>query len=282
MRPARWPWLLATVSVLLVFALAVWGPAREPARRLLFGVRPGVTLAGRPLGGMYPAEVLALLQEWARQAYRPPVNASIEQATGAILPERDGVQLDVQRTLDRVLAAGIGARLQPVFVAVPARWRADDLRRLTHLAGQYTTYAYGDPGRWSNIRKALGHLNNSLVFPGETFSFMAHMPPFTAAEGWKPAKVIIDGEPARGLGGGVCQVSSTLYNAVLRAKLQVVERHAHASRVPYVPPGCDATVAARPPLDLKFRNNTASPVLIRAALQGAAVRVALYTLPPST
>ncbi len=114
------------------------------------------------------------------------------------------------------------------------------------------------------------------------FSFMAQMPPFTAAAGRKDAKVILGGEPAQGIGAGVCRVSSTLHHAVRRARLRTVERHAHAIPVPYVPRGCDASVAACPLVDFRFRDNLQSPVRIAAALERGAVRIPIYTLPPAS
>lgn len=277
----RRPWVLGLALLLLVTALLAAGPGREPLRRLTQGVRPGVTLAGRPVGGMYQGEVTGLLRQWWEQTYRAPVDASIDAATGKIVPERDGNQLNIERTLNLVMQARIGAQVAPVFETLPARWTAADLQRMTYVAGQYTTWAYGSSERWFNIGKALRALNNSLVYPGQTFSFISRMPPFTAKEGWKTAKVIVEGEPAQGIGGGVCQVSSTLYNAVRRAHLQVVERHAHAKPVPYVPPGCDATVAAYPLLDFRFKNSTDRPVLIRSGLDGGAVRIRILTIPPA-
>lgn len=271
----------AILALALVGGWLVAGPARLPLHRLRHGVRPGVTLAGAPMGGMYRSQVEAALQAWWRQTYQPAIDAGIDRATGQIIPERDGLQLNVGQTLALVMRARVGARLAPVYERVPAAWTAADLRRMTHVAGQYTTWAYGSPERVFNIGHALRALNNSLVYPGQTFSFMAQMPPFTAAGGWKNAKVILDGEAGQGIGGGVCQVSSTLYNAVRRAQLQIVERHAHAIPVPYVPRGCDATVAAYPLLDFQFRNTLSAPVRIAAALERGAVRIRIYTLPPA-
>lgn len=274
------------MAVLLAFLALLGGawaapPSRDFLSRLAVGVRPGVTLAGQPVGGMTPAEIRALLEGMAKATYRPPRDAGVDRASGTITPDRDGRALDVPATLARVLHAGIRAQLQPVFVAVPARWTVQDILQMTHVAGRYRTWGYGGSERWHNIALALQSINNTLLYPGQVFSFMAAMPPFTARSGWQRAPVILGGETEPGMGGGVCQVSSALYMAALRAGMKILERHRHGMPVHYVPPGCDATVAAEPLLDLRFQNVLDRPVLIRAALEGGAVRTVLYTLPPA-
>lgn len=276
-------WVAAVVAVLVACA-GLWAiPAtRDLLSRVAVGVRPGVRLAGQPLGGMYRGEVHALLEGLQKSTYRPPVNAGVNQKTGKITPDRGGLILDVPATLQRVMDAGIRARVQPVYVPVAPRWTVQDILAMTHVAGRYTTYGYGGSGRWHNLALALRHINNILLYPGQTFSFMDAMPPFTKGNGWQDAPVIVDGDMQTGLGGGVCQVSSTLYNAARRAGMKILERHHHAKAVPYVPPGCDATVAEHPLLDLRFQNALDRPVLIRAWLAGGAVRTVIYSLPPNS
>ena len=279
-----WRRLVVVVLAVLVVCGGLWAvpPTRNALSRLALGVRPGVTLGGTPVGGMYRGEVRALLVAMAKTTERAPVNAGVDRKTGQITPDRDGSALDIPVTLERVMRAGIRARIEPVYAPVPPRWTVQDILAMTYVAGRYTTWGYGGSERWHNLGLALRSINNTLLYPGQTFSFMDAMPPFTAKSGWQSAPVILDGEMEPGLGGGVCQVSSTLYNAARRAGMKIVERHRHAKPVHYVPPGCDATVAARPLLDLRFQNVLDRPVLIRAALDGGAVRTVLYTLPPTT
>ncbi|MCL2199620.1 MAG: VanW family protein [Defluviitaleaceae bacterium] len=135
------------------------------------------------------------------------------------------------------------------------------------VLGSFGTACCGvDEPRCRNIIRAAERINNSVIYPGEVFSageaIGAHLPDSE----YEPATIILRGEPAEDIGGGVCQVVTTLYNAVLRAELEVVQRHNHSARVSYVDIGFDATVAGNY-FDLKFKNNTPRPVLITARVE---------------
>lgn len=121
----------------------------------------------------------------------------------------------------------------------------------------YSTKLSGSTeNRLTNIRITCGKLNGTVVSAGDTFSFCNLVGPSTAEEGYKEATVIVDGEKVQALGGGNCQISSTLYNAVLAVSdLSVVERHEHGRDVSYVPDGKDAAVAYGS-VDFKFKNNS--------------------------
>lgn len=144
------------------------------------------------------------------------------------------------------------------------------------LLSQYTTYF--DPSqvnRTENLRLATMAINDKLLAPGALFSFNAVVGERTAEAGYKEALVIEGDAFTPGLGGGVCQVSSTLYNAVMAADLKVVERHTHSLPVSYVPEGKDATVAW-PVLDFKFRNNTKDYLSIRGTIKDNTLNFWLY------
>ncbi|MFP3440966.1 VanW family protein, partial [Pantoea sp. SIMBA_133] len=108
--------------------------------------------------------------------------------------------------------------------------------------------------RTSNIELAAEAINNTVVFPGETFSFNQTVGKRTKERGYLPAPIIVKGELSEGIGGGICQVSSTLFNAVDQAGVQIIERYSHSRSVPYVKPGRDATVSWYGP-DFSFRNH---------------------------
>lgn len=121
-----------------------------------------------------------------------------------------------------------------------------------------------DTNRQGNITITCSALNNIIVKPGETFSFCDTVGESTVERGYKEANVIIQGTEVKGLGGGNCQVSSTLYNAVLAVpELEVVERHPHSAPVPYIEKGKDAAVSYGAH-DFRFKNNTNSDVKIIA------------------
>lgn len=123
-----------------------------------------------------------------------------------------------------------------------------------------------DKNRQSNISITCSSLNDTIVKSGETFSFCNTIGPSTEERGYKKANVIIQGTETKGLGGGNCQVSSTLYNAVLAIpnELEVIERHPHSAPVPYIEEGKDAAISYGSH-DLKFKNNTNSDIKIIAS-----------------
>lgn len=131
----------------------------------------------------------------------------------------------------------------------------------------YSEFAHSIPGRIHNVTLAAARINGVLVKPGDTFSFNDVLGDVSSLTGFQPAYVIKEGKTVLGDGGGVCQVSSTLFRAILNAGLPVLERKEHAYRVGYYEqggykPGLDATVFA-PAVDLKFKNDTPGYVLIQ-------------------
>lgn len=144
------------------------------------------------------------------------------------------------------------------------------------LIGQYTTYFNGGQiNRTHNIQVAAKTIDGKVLAPGERFSFNQTVGERTVAAGYREALVIEGDAFVPGLGGGVCQVSSTLYNAVLLADLQIVERHPHSLPVDYVPDGKDATVAY-PVLDFRFRNSKSANIIIRCSVEENSLTFMLY------
>ena len=147
------------------------------------------------------------------------------------------------------------------------------------LIGTYTTLlpASSSRARTKNIETTIGMINNSVINPGAEFSFNRKIGAVTEEKGFVYAPIYDDnGQVKPGLGGGMCQVSSTLYNAVLQAGLQVLERHPHSKPVNYVPAGRDATVYDDK--DFRFRNNKNAPIRIYGAVRNNKVTVDIYQL----
>lgn len=144
---------------------------------------------------------------------------------------------------------------------------------LPTLAGFSTTVKDPELNRNHNIAIAAQAIDGFVLQPGEVFSFDKVLGPRLKSEGYKEARVISGGKSVPGVAGGICQVSTTLYNAVLRAGLEIVERHPHSQPVDYVPPGFDATVSEEGGLDLRFKNQLDVPVTIGACTEGARLTV---------
>lgn len=144
----------------------------------------------------------------------------------------------------------------------------------TTLASYSTTYSTSAVGRASNVALAASSINGKVLMPGDTFSYNETIGDTTIENGYKVAPVFENGKTSQGVGGGICQVSSTLYSAVLYADLKVVERRNHSLTVGYVPKGQDATVSYGS-LDFKFANNTDYPIKISAVANGGTVTVSI-------
>jgi putative cell wall-binding protein len=141
---------------------------------------------------------------------------------------------------------------------------------------QYSTHFNSTlVNRTENVRLAAKALDGKLLAPGERFSFNKSVGERTAKAGYEEALIIEGNTYIPGLGGGVCQVSSTLYNAVILAHLEILERHSHSLPVDYVPPGQDATVSF-PILDFRFRNSKDAYLLIRSFIEENTLTIQLY------
>lgn len=142
------------------------------------------------------------------------------------------------------------------------------------IIGTYTTIYEENVSRATNVKVGASRINGVVLQPGEKFSFNKTVLARTEANGYAEGPVFVKGKEVSGIGGGVCQVSSTLYAAMLEAKLPATERHPHSMAVDYVPKGMDATIAGDY-LDLKFTNVFSRPLQIQASAQGGSLTVTL-------
>lgn len=148
-------------------------------------------------------------------------------------------------------------------------------RKIVLRGSFYTTYSASSPERKHNIELCAATLNNTLIAPDGEFSFNYTVGPRTVERGYKEAKIIIGGAFSDGVGGGVCQVSSTLYNALLLSGIKVTECHRHTLQVGYVAPSFDAMVNYYY-ADLKFINDTDNPMYIKTFTDGEILKVFIY------
>ncbi|HEX2954950.1 MAG TPA: VanW family protein [Bacillota bacterium] len=211
---------------------------------------------------------------------KDPVNASFDIATGALIPEVWGRRVNFAATRPHLTAAIIGhnqRRASLIFQKVPPKTTTRQLRatRVQYLLSTYITYF--DPDihvRSANIRRGAQQISGVLLPPGKVFSFNGTTGPRSMANGYGEALEIVNKRLVPGVGGGICQVSSTLYNAVLLAGLPILERSSHSLPLGYVPLGRDATVYYGN-LDLSFRNTTGGNILILTEAKEKQITVAI-------
>ncbi|TYP70199.1 VanW family protein [Paenibacillus methanolicus] len=221
-----------------------------------------------------------LIAKLSKKAYVAPTNAYIAE-DGRMIAERKGRRLDERAFTAQFYryfygegAAFVEAPLRPVAARVDRELLAAIRRR---PIGYYVTYFNPrNHNRAHNIALAAKAINNAVVFPGEKFSFNKVVGRRTKEKGYLEAPVIVRGELSEGVGGGICQVSSTLFNATDRAGLEISARYSHSRSVPYVRPGRDATVSWDGP-DFVFRNPYNQPVLVRANAVHGKIYVVLYS-----
>ncbi|HHY46207.1 MAG TPA: vanomycin resistance protein VanB [Firmicutes bacterium] len=216
-----------------------------------------------------------------------PRSATLDIETGTIVPERPGRRLVLHRLEAGVMEAAGRVREREVVVPVeiiPPKVGIADIKRLgiAHLVSSYRTlFDPSNSNRVHNIRLTALKLNGTLVRPGGIFSFNETVGPREREYGFLEAREIVSNEFVPGIGGGVCQVASTLYNAVLLANQEIIERHPHSLPVTYVPLGRDATVYYGT-LDLRFQNVLPYPILVQAEVTGSEITTSIIgSKPPS-
>lgn len=197
-----------------------------------------------------------------------------------IISEKQGTQVDIDQLIKIITKSNpkdLGVIQIPLEIINPEITKANlESQGVTGKISSYTTkYNPSEVNRTENLRLAIKAIDGTLLKPGDTFSFNDIVGERTARAGYKDAFIIVNSKFVQGLGGGICQVSSTLYNAVRQADLSVVERTSHSLPVTYVPSGFDATVAYGS-LDFRFKNNTNNYILIRGSLANGIVTFNLY------
>ena len=217
---------------------------------------------------------------------RPAQDASFAIGAGnsvSVVPARSGLVLDERATGRSIIAAGLSSTDRVAQVAVRREAPAVSTREakgmgITGLVGAYETIYGGEENRLHNVRLVAQLIDGKLIAPGATFSFNGTTGERGEDKGFREAPVIINGELQTGIGGGVCQVSTTVFNAAYEAGLPITTRTNHALYISHYPQGRDATVNY-PDTDLKFRNDTPRWLLLRTFVGSSSLTVALYGAP---
>ncbi len=242
-----------------------------------------------------PAWDDVVLNETLKTSFQPyniaPKDASFEvteENIMLILPEQVGREVELEALTQEIkkLALDRKALHEPILPSKTVPFKSNiqpsitanklETLKISGAISRYTTrFDSSQLNRTENIRLAAKALDKKVLAPGEVFSFNQSVGERTVEAGYKEAMIIEGDVFTPGLGGGICQVSSTLYNAVLLGHLEVTERHPHSLPISYVPPGKDATVSY-PVLDLKFKNTSGGYLLIRSQVQGDSLTFELY------
>lgn len=191
-----------------------------------------------------------------------------------------GFTLDVSKTKVKIEKALANlteeTKVEAAGHVVKNEVKYESLASINKKVSTYTTYFANAGNRGHNINLASSRLNNTILMPGETFSYLKVVGPYGASNGYLPAPIYLNGDTATANGGGVCQLASTLYMAQLKAGLQTVSRRGHTFAPTYVPKGLDATVYSTS-TDFKFKNNYEYPVYIVSYVKGNYLTVDIWT-----
>ncbi|UBR29046.1 VanW family protein [Bacillus sp. SD-4] len=224
----------------------------------------------------------SFMKDKYNETLKNPVNAelSIEGTTVNISQSQNGERIDKGKLTDltqQAITSGTSDITLPVTLLKPER-STEDIQKMgiKEVIAEYSTPMAGRNGNQSfNVNKSANTLSGVIVAPDETFSFNGRVGVTDAAHGYKSAAVYSQGKVIQSAGGGVCQVSSTLYSAALRADLGIVSRSNHSMPVNYLPLGQDAAVADYGP-DLKFKNNTGNHIYIQAFSNGGSITTRIF------
>ena len=230
---------------------------------------------------VYPIEmdfdknkIKALIAENAGQYNQEAVNATMTREGGSftIQKEQAGVKIDETASADAVYDYlmnswdGTDCAVDLVIVVDEPTGKAEELAKVKDVLGTYTTsFSSSGTSRSANVSNGCRLIDGTTLFPGEEFSTYEAVSPFSQANGYYMAGSYLNGQVVDSLGGGICQVSTTLYNAVLLSELEVTERYNHSMIVSYVEPSADAAIAESSGKDFKFVNNTDYPIYIEGS-----------------
>jgi vancomycin resistance protein YoaR len=218
------------------------------------------------------------IDELERLYARKPVDARLSLKQNGeiyIVPEEYGRAIDKDATQKKfsVLQVPLPDRLEAVISLLKPKITAKDLSAFKYILGEFqTAYDPGEENRTHNILVAVAAIDNTIIQPQQVFSFNEKIGQVTRDNGYQLAPVIKDNHYELDYGGGICQVSTTLYNAACLAGLEIIERHTHGIPVPYIESGQDATVAMGI-LDLKIKNDFLEPVYLKCQAENGRLSV---------
>lgn len=199
--------------------------------------------------------------------------------------DRVGHEVQVSETVEKIRKSlektikqdpSEAVKITAVVKDTEPKYTQAEVSKCESLLGTYSTsFASSAAPRANNVKTAAGYINGTVLYPGETFSTIKVIKDRTEANGYQAAPEYSSGNVVDGIGGGVCQVSTTLYNAVINAELEIVERSPHSMVVSYVDVSRDAAISGDYK-DFKFKNNTQTPIYIAGSAQGGTLSFRIY------
>jgi len=204
------------------------------------------------------------------------VAARFDIETRSVIESVQGRTFDLAKAEEMIANATNGTKIIIPIYHIEPEYTTQEIEALLFrdVLSESTTRMSNNANRIRNIQLTAEYINNTVLYPGDVFSFNEVVGQRTAARGFQEAGVIRNGRIVQGLGGGICQTSSTIYDAVLRTHLEVVERRNHGLTISYLPPGHDATVYWGHQ-DFKFRNNMDFPLRVESVVDGLEITVRL-------
>ena len=199
----------------------------------------------------------------------------IKEATDGRVIVADETAEKIEKTISSQWVDG-GITIEAIMNDTTPKYEGSSLEECQEVLGTYnTSFASSDNARSQNLVNAASLLNGYTIYPGEQFSVAEHLVPFTQDNGYQVSKAYSNGQVVDSVGGGVCQAATTLYNALLKAELQVDERYNHSMIVGYVEPSMDAAISEGYK-DLKFTNNTDTPIYLEAYTANRSIYFTIY------
>lgn len=216
------------------------------------------------------------------EIYKEPQNAYYTQEPFTVYPEVKGIDFDVEKAKEIISAEVKDEYVIKLTITKPQITLQDIGTEAfpDKLSTFSTRYDASDRDRTTNLVIACQKINGTVLMPGKTFSYNEALGPRTYSAGYRNGKIYANGQVVDGLGGGICQISSTLYNSALMSDMEIIERRNHQFVTSYVDKGRDATVVYGA-TDFKFKNTRTYPVRIVASAKGGVATVSIYGIKES-
>jgi vancomycin resistance protein YoaR len=230
-------------------------------------------------------------QETAQQLYKSAEKLAVgavdntltrENGTFQFVPGKEGVEVDIVNSVYAINDFlsngwdGVNNEIELVTEVVEPKGSEEELAQVQDLLGSFSTnFGSSSTGRAKNVTTGCTKVNGTILYPGEEFELRNTVSPFTKENGYELAGAYQNGTTVESFGGGICQVATTLYNAVIRAELEITARYNHSMTVSYVQPSEDAAIAGNYK-DLRFKNNTDCPIYIEGICSGGVITFNVY------